>query len=192
METCVHDASGTVVDCELPIILMATYKGWYPQRQQLPLVLKHFAVAVYPHPQITSEPDIFHLHTSPEWSYSQGRKQKDTELTSWLIAHLYDSKGRTNYRWKDFGHEVPDAFFTIGLDERDMVMEVVDERWESWVAMCEREPPAFLERCIAEYKVSNHTLWRVTAVFIRGQDFRDMERQKQNREVSRIWATCLK
>ncbi len=125
---------------ETVVLLLATYEGDYRLRSHLPLVLQFFCIAVYPHSTIAEdEAGVFHLHTSPEWSHS---KKDATDLHGWLIARQFTSTKPTKGRWKNANRSSWDSesSFTIDHETRMKLLEIVEEKWDEWVASCEQDP----------------------------------------------------
>ncbi|TFK88031.1 hypothetical protein K466DRAFT_598970 [Polyporus arcularius HHB13444] len=99
-----------------------------------------FCIAVYPHSTIAEdEAGVFHLHTSPEWSHS---KKDATDLHGWLIARQFTSTKPTKGRWKNANRSSWDSesSFTIDHETRMKLLEIVEEKWDEWVASCEQDP----------------------------------------------------
>ncbi|RPD57912.1 hypothetical protein L226DRAFT_574725 [Lentinus tigrinus ALCF2SS1-7] len=136
---------------ETVVLLLATYEGDYHLRSSLPLVLQIFCIAVYPHSTIEEdEAGVFHLHTSPEWSHS--RKDADN-LHGWLIARQFTSTRKTTGRWLNANRSDRDSQSTFTIDHatRIKLLEIIEEKWDQWLADCDRDPQR-LYRYREDYK----------------------------------------
>ncbi|KAI0774863.1 hypothetical protein BD413DRAFT_537228 [Trametes elegans] len=111
------------------ICLLATFEGTVAI-EELPAVLKHFAIPIHPHSLASS--GVTHIHVAPDWH------KKDT----WLIAIDFDSSARMKGRWEDRCPEsrLAGGSYQLPVDELARLNILCNQRRNSWNTMCTSNP----------------------------------------------------
>lgn len=141
------EKSDTVMVC-----LLATFDETV-DREELPLVLRHFSFPVSPH-RLAGLGDA-HAHTIPQW-------QKED---AWIIAIPFSSTfERISGRWRDHREEArPDGSFALSEDDQLVLMTICAEKRDEWNRQC-FENPRLADDSLEEYDVSAESTFAAPSV----------------------------
>ncbi|KAI0774872.1 hypothetical protein BD413DRAFT_537275 [Trametes elegans] len=121
------------------ICLMATFDNTR-EHTDLPLVLRHFAIPIYPHTYAAS--GFHHTHSTPTWP-KEG---------AWIIALPFESSSSVVGRWEDRRRKSrPDGSFMLSEEDYTKFYQLCLGRREEWDAMCQADP-RLRNRAMKEFK----------------------------------------